>query len=301
MNEIVKPPRLKAGDTIGIVAPASPFDMDKFKLGLAALENIGFATVAPREIFHKEGYLAGSDNHRAHVINRFFADDTVRGIFCARGGYGSLRILSLLDKGLIEKHPKVFAGFSDISVVLNHLSGRCGLVTFHAPMVTSLATATKKTRESLAGAVLSGEPVEIEAGNGTALFGGTASGPVAGGNLTTLCHLVGTPFAPRFSGRILFLEDTGEAPYRIDRMLTQMQIAGCLTGVAGVVLGSFTDCGDLAEIHRIVAAIFEPSGVPVLAGIDAGHGNENLTLPIGLTATLDADRKVLRYSGPATE
>jgi len=299
-KHIIKPPRLQQGDTIGVVAPASPFDMDSFELGIMAVEEMGFRAAVPDDLFESSGFLAGSDSHRAHLLQRFFADPNLWGIICARGGYGSVRILSLLDFERLRKAPKVFIGFSDISVLLNTLFARCGLVTFHGPMITALGKSKGAGRDALQAAISGDRPVVVEAPEGSVLSPGRAVGVVAGGNLTALCHLVGTPFAPQFGQNILFLEDVGEAPYRIDRMLIQMKIAGCFHGVIGVVLGSFTDCGDVDEIHGIFSDIFRDTGVPILAGIPAGHGEENLSLPIGLEATLDTDALELRYHEAAT-
>ena len=294
------PARLKPGDTIGIVAPAGPFDTEKFYRGLEVLEAMGFRTSFSDDLFIKKGYLAGSDNHRAELVNRFFADKKIKAIVCARGGFGSLRILPLLDYEAIQKNPKIFVGFSDISALLSALYTKCGLVTFHGPMVTTLGNATQKTRDDLFLAFTTEKNLTIKPRQGLTIKPGKASGPVAGGNLTTLCHLIGTPFEPSFKGHILFLEDKGEASYRIDRLLTQMKIAGCLKGLTGLVLGSFEDCGPINEIFRIVQNTFKGDTIPILAGFDAGHGNSNSTIPMGLEATLDADKHLLLFHAPAT-
>ncbi len=294
------PARLMPGDTIGIVAPASSFDMEKFYSGITVLESMGFRTSVPDDLFIKNGYLAGPDAHRANLVNRFFADRRIKAIVCARGGYGSIRILSLLDFGSIRKNPKIFVGFSDISALLSVLYAKCGLVAFHGPMVTTLGDADQKTREAIFSVLSSDMKLEIRLENGVTIKHGLASGPVSGGNLTTLCHLVGTPFEPDFKGHILFLEDRGEEVYRIDRMLTQMKIAGCFDGLAGLILGSFEDCGTINEIVRIVDDIFKADPIPILAGFEAGHGRSNITIPMGLEATLDADRHLLSFHEPAT-
>ena len=244
----VKPKRLNPGDTIGIAAPAGPFDPEKFMAGKRVLESMGFRTVFDEAIFQKSGFLAGTDVQRADQLNRLFADATVQAIACARGGYGSMRILPLLDFGTIQKNPKIFLGFSDISVLLNVLHERCGLVTFHGPVVTTLADTDQGTVAALERALTSEAPLELSPENGVVVRPGLASGPVAGGNLTTLCHLVGTSYAPSFKGKILLLEDLGEAPYRIDRMLTQMKLSECFDGIAGMILGTFKECGFLSEI-----------------------------------------------------
>ena len=301
VNEtVLLPTRLKQGDKIGIVAPAGPFDPDVFGRGLQLLEEMGFEIYVPEGLLDARGYLAGTDEHRAEIFNQLFADKSIDGMICARGGYGSLRILDLLDYDTIAKNPKIFAGFSDITALLTALFDRCGLVVFHGPVVTSLADAHELTVSSLFQTITSNGKLEIEVPNGATLQPGVASGILCGGNLATLCHLVGTPFAPSFAGKILFLEDRAEPPYKIDRMLMQMQLAGCFEGIVGVVLGTFEDCGSDEDICRIVKNVFEDTRVPILSGLDSGHGSLNLTLPMGIEATLDADRQVLNYHRAAT-
>jgi muramoyltetrapeptide carboxypeptidase len=295
-KKIIKPLPLKPGDTIGIVAPAGPFDPEKFMKGKTVLETMGFRIFYDESIFNQHGFLAGTDAQRADQVNRLFADSSVHAIICARGGYGSMRILPLLDFRTIQTHPKIFLGFSDISALLAVLYDRCGLVTFHGPMVTTLANATEKTIMAMKTALTSGAPLELIPEDGKVIKPGVCSGVLAGGNLTTLCHLVGTPYAPNFKGKILLLEDVGEMTYRIDRMLTQMKSAGCFNGVAGLMLGAFKKCGQPNEIVEIFDDLFHAVDIPILAGFDIGHGEHNLTVPIGLSATLDTEKKRLYVS-----
>ena len=296
----VKPPRLMQGDTVGIVAPAGPFDPKKFMKGKAVLESMGFRTFFDEGIFQKHGFFAGTDVQRGDQVNRLFADPAIRAVVCARGGYGSMRILPFLDFETIQKNPKIFVGFSDISVLLSVLNDRCGLVTFHGPVVTTLANATKETVEAMFTVLTSNTILELKPEKGIVIKPGVSSGIMAGGNLTTLCHLVGTPYAPRFNGKILFIEDVGEVPYRIDRMLAQMKLAGCFEGLKGLVLGSFEECGQLDEIFRIVQEMFKDVNIPILAGFEIGHSKINITIPIGLEATLDTGRQILTFYEPAT-
>jgi muramoyltetrapeptide carboxypeptidase len=294
------PARLKTGDTIGVVAPASGFDRDLFAQGLRRLQNFGFKTVVPEAIFEKNGYLAGSDGQRARLINRMFADPNIDGIICARGGYGAMRILPLLDYEQIGRHPKLFMGFSDITALLNTLYQRCRLVTFHSPVVTSLATASVETRTAFLKAIGSAEALSLKASQGVVIRPGQAQGPVVGGNLTLLAHLLGTPFAPDFEGAIVVLEDQGEAPYRIDRLLTQMMLAGSFQRAVGIVLGSFNGCGGHQTVLSVFKDVFADLKVPILSGLDVGHDRHNLTLPIGQIACLDTGRRRLTYQAPAT-
>jgi muramoyltetrapeptide carboxypeptidase len=296
----IRPPRLKPGDTVGIVAPAGPFDPDLFNQGLDVLASMGFRTFVPEEIFENNRYLAGSDAHRAKLVTQIFQDPSVDAIVCARGGFGCLRILPLLDFDVMRTNPKVFVGLSDISALLVAITAKTGLVTFHGPLVTTLAKAPEFTRQSMLAAISSDTHLKVTPGKGVTIKAGRAQRPITGGNLTTLCHLLGTPFQPRFENHILFLEDRGEAHYRIDRMLFQMKLAGCFDGIAGLVLGSFEECGALDGIYQIFQECFQDIPIPILAGFDVGHGKQNLTIPFGLAITLDADKQVLSFDQPAT-
>ncbi len=287
------PRRLGVGATLGVVAPAGPLDRAAFDQGVLALRSMGFKVVCDQDVSASGGYLAGSDQSRAAAIHRCFEDPRVDGIICARGGYGCLRMLPLLDYDRIAVHPKSVIGFSDITALHAALQRRCGLVSFHGPMVITLAEACKTTRTALWEAVAGDRPLEIRSDHATALRRGRASGVLCGGNLTTLCHLTGTPFVPSYRNRILFLEDRGEAPYRIDRMLTQMKIAGAFEGLRGLVLGSFSDCGAIEEVWQVVEELFEGTRIPILAGVDAGHCEPNLTLPLGVPAVLDSEALTL--------
>ena len=299
-NTPLRPPRLKPGDTIGIVAPASPFDENIFNEGLNVLNSMGFRTVVPPEIFERNGYLAGSDAQRAKLVTQLFMDPSVSAIVCAKGGFGCLRILPLLDYDVIRKNPKVFIGHSDITALLAAITTRSGLVTFHGPVVTTLAEAPEFTRRSMVATISTGAHLAVSPSNGVIIKSGKARSPVIGGNLTTLCHLLGTPFQPHFENQILLLEDRGEAHYRIDRMLSQMKLAGCFEGISGLVLGSFDECGALDGIFQIFEEHFRRMNVPILAGFDVGHGKQNITIPFGIDATLDADKQMLVFDQPAT-
>ncbi len=296
----IRPPRLNPGDAIGIVAPASPFDQNLFNQGLNILESMGFRPIVPDGLFEKAGYLAGSDAHRAKLVAQLFKDPSVNGIVCAKGGYGCLRILPLLDFDAIRENPKVFIGHSDITALLAALTVQTGLVTFHGPVVTTLADAPDFTQHSMKTAISANTHLEITPGNAVTIKSGRTQNPLIGGNLTTLCHLLGTPFEPNFDDHILLLEDRGEAHYRIDRMLSQMKLAGCFERIAGLVLGSFEECGTLDGIFQIFEEHFRDFGIPILAGFDVGHGKQNTTIPFGIDAVLDSDKQILAFDQPAT-
>ncbi len=297
---ISRPPRLKPGDTLGVAAPAGPFDIDSFQQGMQVLRDMGFRLEIPEGVYKRNGFLAGADNERATILNRLFADPDVRGIICARGGYGSTRLEPFLDWELIRANPKVFMGFSDITVLHHLIVTRGCLATFHGPMGTTLAQAPEDTRQAFMRALTVAEPITINAGTGGVVRPGEGRGPVAGGNLAMICHLLGTPLQPDFSGCLLFMEEVNEAPYRIDRMLQQMKLAGCFRSVRGIFFGDFVDCGAKDTIEAIISEWFADSAFPVLTGFAIGHGRRNLTLPMGLTAQLTSDPPQLRFDLPPT-
>ena len=289
------PRRLRPGSVIGVMAPASPFVPDVLERGVRALREMGFEVRYSEDLFDSCGYLAGPDEHRAAAFNRLVADPEIDAIMCARGGYGSLRILPLLDYARVAEHPKAVIGFSDVTALLWALYSRCGLIGFHGPLVTTLADAAPADRSALWNAVASEGPLRLHFETAAVIRPGCTCAPVAGGNLTTLCHLLGTPYAPAFRDHIVFLEDRGEAPYRLDRMLTQMKMAGCFDGMQGLVLGSFEDCGAREDAWRVVAEVFGDAEWPILAGVDAGHSRPNVTIPLGVEAILDAEDRMLVF------
>lgn len=297
-KNILVPEKLERGDTIGIAAPASPFDLRKFKRGIDVLESMGFNVYVPEGILNRNGYLAGTDGQRASILNNLFSKKNIKAIVCARGGFGSLKILPLLDYENISNNPKIFVGYSDATALLAALFKKCRLVSFHGPMVTELGGASQITRDAIFSALTSHLDFEIKINKGKCLKQGIASGTMLGGNLATLCHLTGTSYFPDVEGNLLFIEERGEAVYRIDRMLTHMKMAGCFNGISGLVLGSFTDCGPVKEIFKIVTDLIGEFDIPVLAGFDGGHGKENITIPFGIRAMLDAGGKLLSFKQP---
>lgn len=270
-----------------------------------AVERIGFRPQLAQHSRQRLGFLAGSDEQRAADVMELFADPQVRALVCVRGGYGSARIAPLLDYGFIAQHPKIFTGYSDLTALLCALSRRAGLVAFHGPMLAAdfaRRRASKFTLRSFLrtltqakapGSILegySGPPVKI-------LRTGLASGPLVGGNLSVLCATLGTPYEPSFQGAILFLEDVGEAPYRIDRMLTQLAHAGRLQQLAGIAIGVNTNCVDTRaslgreyrqSVEDVILERLSPLQIPVVAGLPFGHIRNHATLPVGVEATLDA-------------
>jgi muramoyltetrapeptide carboxypeptidase len=297
---VIVPPALKPGDTIGIAAPSGPVDRNAFEKGTAVLKEMGFRVYVPEGVFYKEDYLAGDDGHRATQLNRLFAESSIKGIICARGGFGAVRILDRLDLAVIRDNPKVFVGFSDITILLQMLRSRTGLVSFHGPTATTLGHADPETRQALLAATCLTKKLKITGTRMETIRSGAAVGPVVGGNLASLCHLLGTPYAPDFRGAILVLEDVGEAPYKIDRMITQMKLAGCFDELAGLALGEFRDSGQTDRIHAVIERALRGMTFPILAGFGIGHGSRNITLPIGLPATMDTGHHYLLYHHSAT-
>lgn len=294
-DRIVLPRRLKAGDTIGVVAPAGPFDRDVFEKGISIIHGMGLATKTDTRIFASKSYLAGSDTVRADQFNAMVADPQVQAVISARGGFGSLRMLDNLDYKTIAAEAKPFIGFSDVTALHRAIFLRSGLVTFHGPMVTTLAVSDAASRVSWYKTLTEPVAPAIDLSAARVLKSGTAQGVMTGGNLTTLCHLTGTCIGAGFKGQILLLEDIGEAPYRIDRVLTQMQMAGLFDGVAGLVMGSFDACGSEEEIDALVLEKFQDYSIPIVSGAPIGHGRINHTVPLGLTVKLDTSRGRLQF------
>ncbi len=298
-SRIHRLPALKEGDRIGAVAPASPFDRDQFFAGSKVLKDMGFTVVFPEALFNREGYLAGTDAHRLAMLHEMFADPTIQAVWCVRGGYGSMRLLPYLHIDSIRKNAKLFIGSSDITAMLNFLCTRCGMVTLHGPMITTLARADQKSLRSLAAALTESKPLSISADPVETIVAGRATGPVAGGNLSTLVHLLGTPLFPNLTGAIVFLEEIGEKPYRIDRMLTQMLFSGSLDRAAGICLGTYCNCGEKDQVFKVFRDRLSQLPIPVAAGFSVGHGASSRTLPIGLDARLDTVEGSLFYTESA--
>ncbi len=297
----ILPPRLERGDTIGLPAPAGPIrDQEQFAAGVRLLKEMGFAVKFDRDIFRRDGYLAGDDARRAAEFNAMWADREVKAMLAVRGGYGSLRMVDGVDMELVRRHPKIIAGFSDITVLLCAIRRATGLVTFHGPTVSTLAAGSRESVEALFATLAAPRPPEpLRAPRLEILAGGSARGRLLGGNLTNLVHLLGTPHELDWQGAIVFLEDVGEAPYRVDRLLTHLKAAGRLNGLAGLLLGSFTDCGATESIWQRVLEIVGDA-IPVWANLPVGHGPDNHTLPLGVTVEMDGATGTLRFATPCT-
>jgi muramoyltetrapeptide carboxypeptidase len=291
-------PPLQPGDLISIAAPGSAFDRAAFARGAEFIASLGYRVSWRANITARSGYFAGDDDRRAAELNSWLRDPDVKAILFARGGYGTSRIVERLDFAALRRHPKAIAGFSDLTVLLLAAAQRAGIATFHGPMVAAAGKGGDGERDMARLLdLLAGKPGPRAHRGLRALRPGRARAALTGGNLSLLAHSVGTPFEVAAPGRILFVEETGEAPYRIDRMVRQLLLAGVFRDVAGVVLGQFS--GIKPGEQRTVAGLFlEALGdraVPVVSGIPAGHGSPNRALPFGVTATLDADAGTLVF------
>jgi len=282
------PPPVKPGETIALAAPASCVAREAWEGGIKVLKDWGFRVQCGPEVFSSRGLGQETDRLLARRFEEIWLDPEVKAVMAVRGGYGSLKLLPHLDLASLGAAPKRLVGFSDLTNLLWDLHRRLGLVTFHGPTVAQLGDLTDGARQSLLHWLTSPGPQALAFNDLTVLHPGRAEGPLAGGNLTTLCHLVGTPFAPRMAGYLLFLEDHREALYRLDRMIHHLLLAGVLAGVKGVVLGAFTGCGAAAGLLEVFTAALEPLKVPVLAGLPVGHQPDNHTLPLGAWARLDS-------------
>lgn len=312
---MVKPPRLRNGDVLGIVAPAG-FVADRFGIEevAATVRAMGLVPRVAPHLTQRHGYLAGTDEVRARDLMSMFADDDVRGILAVRGGWGSARLLPHLDFATIRKKPKLFAGFSDNTALCLALASQ-GVVSIHGPNAS--ASWPQASWESFHQIAFEGTlptysvPVRDGPGlggrgTGVRTFrGGKAQGRLIGGNLTVLSALVGTPFLPSFDRAILFLEDTNEAEYRIDRMLTQLALSGALDKVAGVVFGQCTRCenpdGGYSNftLYEVLDQRFGSLGKPAFQGLMIGHVANQISVPVGIMAEMDADAGTLRLLEPA--
>lgn len=297
---MVLAPALRPGDAVRVIAPSSPFDEALLARGLAVLErDLGLRPRVRADLSTRRGYLAGDDARRLEEWREAVEDPEARAIFCARGGYGAMRLLDALDPAPLLARPKLLVGFSDVCA-LHAALNRAGLVTVHGPVLTQLGRAPTPAVAHLAALVQGTAPRpgawDLPA-PGAGLVGeavlraGRATGPVLGGSLTLAAHLAGTPFAPRLEGAILALEDVGERPYRLDRYLTQLRLAGLLDGLAGIAVGRLTGCDDPpgdgavrgADVVREAALSL---GVPVAEGFAFGHEDDHRALPLGARATL---------------
>lgn len=296
---IAKPSALRAGDTVGVVSLAAAVEKQALERGLELIHSIGFHARVSRHVLDRNDILAGSDRQRAEELQAFFADPDIRAIFVARGGYGSGRLLPLLDFDALALTPKPFVGFSDLTFLLNPIVDRARMVAFHGPMLAidhAIEERNRRSFEHLRKMLIGDlESFEMEAQH--VIQPGSAEGELMGGCLSIIVAMLATPYAPDFDGKVLFLEEVGERAYRIDRMLVQLRQSGMLNRCAGIVFGAIRPFGgeenEARMIQRFVAEQTAGLEIPVLFGIDAGHFTNNLTLPFGIRARIDTNSKLL--------
>ncbi|HUJ96423.1 MAG TPA: LD-carboxypeptidase [Terriglobales bacterium] len=310
-TELRKPPALRAGDTVGIIAPASSIKRDLLEAGCEALRKLGYKPFYFDSIFAKDLYFAGSVERRARELEEMFLRDDVRAILCARGGYGANYLLPVLDLEKIAARPKVFVGYSDITTVLAYFSDAAQFVTFHGPMLTKdFAVEDGVDLTSWRAAVSGTAPWELTFASGSGvkpLVEGSGEGILYGGCLSMLAASLGTPYEIRTEGTILFLEDIAAKPYQIDRMLMQLKLAGKLNDVRGIIFGEMLDCiqsqNQGYSVEEVVLRVVGDLGVPIAFGLRSGHvSRQNITLPIGVRAALTVNRQLvgLKFLEPAT-
>jgi muramoyltetrapeptide carboxypeptidase len=303
---IVQPPRLKTGDTIAVIAPASPiYSREVFDPGIAALERMGFKVRIDNRIFQSSRYLAGNDEDRAEELMCALEDPSIQAIIALRGGYGCARLIPYLNENRMRSHPKIVMGFSDLTTLFLFLNGRFGWITFHGPMAatSTLAEFVPDQYQHLLSLWTNPDyrPYftfpQMEA-----WAPGIAEGALVGGCLSVIVTSLGTPYEIQTEGKILFLEDTGEPPYRLDRMITHLHLAGKLKSLAGLLLGSFHDCeptqGNYTAAQVLRDLLIELK-VPILSNFPAGHIQNNWALPLGARLQIDTDSKSVRFMDAA--
>lgn len=304
-----KPKPLQKGDMVALTAPSSPVPPPVLEKSIESIKFLGLEPVVMQSCRLRHGYLSGPDRQRADDINRAFADPSVKGVFCLRGGFGATRILPLLDYDTIRKNPKAFIGYSDVTALHTAFNQLCGFMTFHGPMPNAgYSRIDRYALDSLKGNLFSsqppglvadppGEPLEI-------LHPGKAQGIMTGGNLSLLLATLGSPYEVDTKDKILFLEDVGERPYRLDKALTALSLAGKFRDCAGIILGTFTECEEpdmdtvppntrisagTLSIHEIFEEVIKPWGKPTIANFRAGHVDPQITIPLGMATRLDAE------------
>jgi len=308
-RKLVRPKALRPGDTVGLITPSSYVsDPDRLALAERTARYFGLVPKLGKNVRKREGYLGGGIQERLEDLHAMFRDPEIRAVFAIRGGYGAAQLLDAIDYDLIRSHPKIFLGYSDITALHLAIQKRAGLVTFHGPI--TLSRFTPYTQTCFRKALFSTEPLGRitnppdsdalrPAHTLRAVRPGRARGPLIGGNLTLISTTMGTPYEIETAGRILFLEDVDEQPYSIDRMLTQLRLAGKLSGAAGIVFGECQDCRprdfkpsyeSTLSVGEVVDEILGRLRVPVLSGLTIGHTDDQLTLPLGVMAELDADK-----------
>jgi muramoyltetrapeptide carboxypeptidase len=306
--ERILPSRLKKGDRIGLVTPGSPISEEQLYDSILKLQEMGFHATYLDSVLSEYGYFAGKDQERADELMEMFTREDVDAIWCVRGGYGSIRILDLLDYELIQRNPKVFIGYSDITALITAIYQETGLVTFHGPVgISDFNRFSLKSIRKVLMEPDSGYAYPYRREKGTrrnpeydryTLQGGQAEGILIGGNISVLDSIIGTRYEPDFANKIVYLEDIGEKTYRIDKMVFHLLSGTNLKEAAGIVMGVCDDCSENEEpalsLKVALDDLLKPLGIPVSYGLSFGHIKRMLTIPTGIRAAMDADRNSFR-------
>ncbi len=297
---MIRPAKLRTGDKVGVVAPAGPVDKIQLEKGLEVISEMGFQPALGKHIFSRSRFMAGTDSQRAGDIMDMVRDPEIRAVFCARGGYGTNRVLEHLDPKVIRTNPKVFVGSSDITLLLHYLYLQCGLLGFHGPMVAgSFGRAPmKQSRKQFENLLMGKTTAKLFRCPAARVFSeGMTKGKITGGCLTLLCRSLNTPYEIQTRNRILLIEDVNEPLYRLDGMLWQLKTAGKFKGIRGIILGEMVDCNSQrtgeGKLEDILADLFPYPDFPIMTNCPVGHGKEIWTLPFETLAILDTTTKTL--------
>jgi muramoyltetrapeptide carboxypeptidase len=288
---MIRPPRLRAGDVVRVVAPSGPVPREAFEAGVAALRG-RYEVRFDDRVFEREGFLAGSDERRLEELTAALADPEARAVLMARGGYGLMRLLPFLDPSLLRASPRPLVGFSDGTALLA-FAARAGVASIHGPVLTQLGTLPETDQRALIQMLEEPAPGLLLA-DLDELIPGRVQGPLLGGNLEVFSRLLGTPYMPDLSGAVLLIEDSGERPYRVDRLITHLDLAGVFGAVSAVLVGDFSGCLEPESLRagspRAEEVVLERLGrlpIPVALGAAVGHGTHNAALPYGSLVELD--------------
>jgi muramoyltetrapeptide carboxypeptidase len=310
-TKTIKPKRLKQGDTVAIIAPSSGVSKEDLDFAMQNMADLGLKTKLGKSVSKVNGFLAGTDKERLDDLHWAFADKTVDAVWCVRGGYGATRFLPKIDFKIIKNNPKIFIGYSDITALHTAIYQNCGLVTFHGPVaastfsdyakkhvVNTLMNPTTPYKIELSPDNIAKESVAFKT---EAITKGKVKGKLIGGNLSLLTAMAGTPFGLRDTkGKLLFIEDVGEKPYRLDRMFVQLKQSINLRELSGIALGIFTDCDAPDDKSQTVIDVVKDQlgslGIPVIYGLSFGHIRDQFTLPIGVEAELDTEKATITFS-----
>lgn len=306
---IIKPKRLKHGDTIGIISPASsPDDLSKINRGVEYLEKLGYRVEVGKNVGSQTGYLAGSDAQRLADLHEMFKNKKIKAIFSIRGGYGSGRLLDKIDYKLVRSNPKIFVGYSDINALQLAFFTKTGLITFAGPMVAvdfhnEVSAFTEEVFwQTITSNKKLGKIQNPRKEKFYVLNKGRATGRILGGNLSLLNSLLGTEYLPKMNGAILLLEDIHEAPYRIDRMLNQLRLSKILKQINGVILGHFVDCYEpdptkqTFSLNEVIIEYFQSMKIPVIYNVKHGHIKDNITIPYGIKCVLNTTHSFIEIT-----